>query len=163
MRSETETESRVESRETDAETDAEAQAVPAPNISSESVRPSEESVRPSDSYFEGVRKLLTDYMGEHAAEPADDVIVAKTIAAANGATVEQLFSFYRGLYNNEQSPRHANGPRGYGWFPAVTRAKFGGGRGAHEPQAREPELSSSRTGGSLQSAGSILGRFKDAT
>jgi hypothetical protein len=92
--------------------------------SSEEEKTTPPTNEPGGEYFEGVRNLLTAYMEGVLDEPADDVIVRKTIAAARGASLDTLQRFYRSLYQNDQAPKNPNGPRKYSWFPVVTRKHF---------------------------------------
>jgi len=63
--------------------------------------------------------------GERRVQPPDEAIVLRCIEAAHGVPMIEIAQYLAGLYKAEQSPRHANGPKSYAWFPAVIAARFG--------------------------------------
>lgn len=82
--------------------------------------------QPTDNQrFEFMKSALAGYM--HPAKPPDAEIVRKCLVAINGADMKTVGEFLRDRYvNREQSPRHANGPRKYGWFVTVLTERFRG-------------------------------------
>lgn len=82
-----------------------------------------------------MKNLMHDYMRmagtpleRKAVKPPDEFITSKACAAVNNAARDDVSSLLRDLWNNEQTPRHATGPKKYSWFVAVFAEKFGGPR-----------------------------------
>lgn len=82
--------------------------------------------RPTENArFESMKAALAGYM--HPGKPPDGAIVRRCLAAINGTDMYTVQEFLRDRYvNREQSPRHPNGPRKYGWFVTVLAEQFGG-------------------------------------
>ena len=89
------------------------------------------SVRPSDPQIlriQEMRQVLHGYMAmsgtphERKVKPPDDSIVVRCLVAIGNAEVNQAGAYLRKLFTeSEQSPRHASGPKGYGWFLPVLK------------------------------------------
>ena len=58
------------------------------------------------------------------AEP-DDNLVLQTIEAGGGASADDICAHLKALWLKGRKPGTAKGPRGFGWFVAVTRQHFG--------------------------------------
>ena len=81
--------------------------------------------------FAQLSNFLIEYMqrpetpgASYAHSLPDRRILKRIQTAANGASLEEVLKHLRWCYNNQCSPRHPNGPRGWGWFVSAVTQQF---------------------------------------
>lgn len=84
------------------------------------VQPGRISPRITPEDISTVKRAIAEYM---QAEP-DESIVIETIEAGGGASVDDICGHLKALWLKGCKPGKAKGPRGFGWFVAVTRQHF---------------------------------------
>lgn len=77
-----------------------------------------------------LQNALTEYMsrddgGSYAERPLTMGVLTKVMMAGNGASVPEVITYLRWLYRHERQPRHANGPKDWGWFVKAVGQRFG--------------------------------------
>jgi hypothetical protein len=75
-----------------------------------------------------VKQAITEYMAE---EP-DDNLVLQVLEAGGGASAADICAHLKALWLKGCKAGRAKGPRGFGWFAAVTRQHFADIRGMEE-------------------------------
>jgi len=85
-----------------------------------SVRPERFSCRITPEDVSGVKRAIAKYMQE---EP-DDNLVLQVIEGGGGASADDICAHLETLWLKGHRPGKAKGPRGFGWFVAVTRQYF---------------------------------------
>jgi hypothetical protein len=70
-----------------------------------------------------MRMACTSY--ERKWKEPDDGIVLRCLNAIGPTDMADVNRYLRHLFQNQQSPRHPNGPKGYAFFEAVFKNEFG--------------------------------------